>query len=141
MNTMTMRAFLQAVIANEITENVIAYAQNEIKKLDEKNDKKRKTKSKNQQANDEIKTVILDFMNENVTYTSPEITKYLNEYYETTEENTISTQKTSALMRQLVAEKSISIVENVKTSKGKVKGYIKNSAETETVEVEIDSEN
>ena len=139
MNTMTMRTFLQAVIANEITDEIITYAQNEIKKLDEKNDKKRKTKSKNQQANDEIKTVILDFMNENVTYTSPEITKYLNEYYETTEENAISTQKTSALMRQLIAEKSVSVIENVKTSKGKVKGYVKNSAETETVE--IDSEN
>lgn len=141
MNTMTMRAFLQAVIANEITDGIITYAQNEIKKLDEKNDKKRKTKSKNQQANDEIKTVILDFMDENVTYTSPEITKYLNEYYETTEENVISTQKTSALMRQLIAEKSVSVIENVKTSKGKVKGYVKNSAETKTIEIEIDSEN
>ena len=141
MNTMTMRAFLQAVIANEITDEIITYAQNEIKKLDEKNDKKRKTKSKNQQANDEIKTVILDFMDENVTYTSPEITKYLNEYYETTEENAISTQKTSALMRQLIAEKSVSVIENVKTSKGKVKGYVKNSAETKTIEIEIDSEN
>ena len=98
-NTMTMRTFLQAVIANEITDNIIAYAENEIKKLDEKNDKKRKTKSKNQKANDELKEMILDFMAENTTYTSPEIVKYLNDSLETTEENALSTQKISALMR------------------------------------------
>ncbi len=137
-NVMTMRYFLKAVIANKITENIVAYAQNEIKKLDEKNDKKRKTKSKNQQANDELKKMILDFMAEDTTYTSPEIVKDLNESLETTEENTLSTQKISALMRQLAENNLVSVVEKVKTSKGKVKGYVKKSV-VENVEDNVES--
>ena len=137
-NVMTMRAFLQAVIANEITDNIIVYAENEIKKLDEKNEKKKKTKSKNQKANDELKEMILDFMAEDTTYTSPEIVKYLNESLETTEENALSTQKISALMRQLAENKLVSVVEKVKTSKGKVKGYVKKSV-VENVEDDVEN--
>lgn len=144
-NTMTMRMFLQAVIANEITDNIIAYAENEIKKLDEKNDKKRKTKSKNQKANDELKEMILDFMAEDTTYTCPEIVKYLNDSLETTEENALSTQKISALMRQLAENNLVSVIEKVKTSKGKVKGYVKKSVvenvENDVENVEDDVEN
>ena len=137
-NVMTMRTFLQAVIANEITGNIIAYAENEIKKLDEKNEKKKKTKSKNQKANDELKEMILDFMAEDTTYTSPEIVKYLNESLETNEENALSTQKISALMRQLAENKLVSVVEKVKTSKGKVKGYVKKSV-VENVEDDVEN--
>ena len=124
----TMREFLTAVINASISEEVTAFANKEIDKLDKKNDKKKSTMTKDQKINAEIKAKILDFMTEETTYTSPEISKAMQSEFTEIE---ISTNKISALMRQLVVESKVSQIEKVKTSKGYVKGYVKKSAENE----------
>ena len=124
----TMREFLTAVINASISEEVTAFANKEIDKLNAKNDKKKTTMTKDQKINAEIKDKILDFMAEETTYTSPEIAKAMQSEFTEIE---ISTNKISALMRQLTAENKVNQIEKVKTSKGYVKGYVKKSAETD----------
>ena len=124
----TMREFLTAVINASISEEVTAFANKEIDKLNAKNDKKKTTMTKDQKINTEIKDKILDFMAEETTYTSPEIAKAMQSEFTEIE---ISTNKISALMRQLTAENKVNQIEKVKTSKGYVKGYVKKSAENE----------
>ena len=124
----TMREFLTAVINASISEEVTAFANKEIDKLNAKNDKKKITMTKDQKINAEIKDKILDFMAEETTYTSPEIAKAMQSEFTEIE---ISTNKISALMRQLTAENKVNQIEKVKTSKGYVKGYVKKSAENE----------
>lgn len=131
----TMREFLNAVINANVSDEITTFANKEIEKLDKKNDKKKSTMTKDQKVNAEIKTKILEFMTEETTYTSPEISKSMQEIFTEME---ISTNKISALMRQLVAENKVNQIEKVKTSKGYVKGYVKKSAEIPTIEVDID---
>ena len=122
----TMREFLTAVINASISEEVTAFANKEIDKLNAKNDKKKTTMTKDQKLNAEIKTKILDFMAEETTYTSPELAKAMQSEFAEME---ISTNKISALMRQLVTENKVNQIEKVKTSKGYVKGYVKKTDE------------
>ena len=131
----TMREFLTAVINANVSDEITTFANKEIDKLDKKNDKKKSTMTKDQKVNAEIKTKILEFMNAEVTYTSPELAKAMQEIFTEME---ISTNKISALMRQLTAENKVNQIEKVKTSKGYVKGYVKKSVEVPTIEVDID---
>ena len=124
----TMREFLTAVINANVSDEITTFANKEIDKLDKKNDKKKSTMTKDQKVNAEIKTKILEFMNAELTYTSPELAKAMQEIFTEME---ISTNKISALMRQLTAENKVNQIEKVKTSKGYVKGYVKKSAENE----------
>lgn len=131
----TMREFLTAVINANVSNEITTFANKEIDKLDKKNDKKKSTMTKDQKINAEIKTKILDFMTEETTYTSPELAKAMQEIFTEME---ISTNKISALMRQLTAESKVNQIEKVKTSKGYVKGYVKKSVEIPTTEIDID---
>ena len=111
----TMRDFLNAVVSAEISDEVTEYALNQIAKLDSKNEKKRTTLSTNQKNNEEIKDKILNEMETEKIYVASELAIL----YE------LSTQKISALMKQLVTEEKVEIIDNYKTPKGKVKGYRK----------------
>ena len=109
---MTNRDFFNAVINANISDELTDFAKSEIEKLDARNDKRRNTLTKEQKANEEIKVQILDFIG-NGKMVASEIANGLS----------LSTQKVSALCKQLVESDKLS-VEDVKIKgKGTVKGY------------------
>lgn len=111
---MTNREFLTAVSTADVADEIKAFAVEEIAKLDAKNFKRRNTLSKEQVANEELKGNMFRLLEENIgkAMTASEIAVALE----------ITTQKASALLRQLVASGSCEVCE-VKSGKSKVKGY------------------
>ena len=113
---MTSREFFTAVIEGKITDEIKEFAQLEIEKLDIKNAKRKSTESKTQKENKAISETILATMEKDKVYTASEVARMEIE-------GITSTQKASALLRQLV-ETGILTSEEVKIKgKGKVKGY------------------
>lgn len=109
---MTNRDFYKAVINGESNPEIVEFAKAEIEKLDARNEKRRNTLSKEQKANEEIKDKIVAFIGEHKMVAS-EIATGLE----------LSTQKVSALCKQLVESDRLS-VEDVKVKgKGTVKAY------------------
>lgn len=94
---MTQREFFNAVIAGNITEAEIQFANEALAKLDAKNEKRKGTQTKNQKANENIKTAIIALLTENETMTAKAVGQALE----------ITTQKASALLRQLVGAGTI----------------------------------
>ena len=114
--TMTSREFFKAVVEGNITVEVKDFAELQIRKLDNKNAKRKSTDSKTQKENREIKKTLLATMKKDKLYTASEIAGMGIE-------GITSTQKASALLRQMV-ETGILTSEEVKVKgKGKVKGY------------------
>ena len=110
---MTNRDFLTAVISGKITTNEIDFANAELAKLDKRNAKRRNTLTKEQKANEGVKVEIMAYIAEHANAVASEIATACG----------ISTQKASALCRQLVESGAI-VTEEVKVKgKGKVKGY------------------
>ena len=111
MTNMTEREFLNAVLAiPSVDETIAEYAKAGIAKLDVKNDKRKNTKSKEQIANDGIKEQIVAYLR-NGSAVAASVATALS----------ITTQKASALCRQLVDEGKVS----VKDAKAKGKGIVK----------------
>lgn len=106
---MTNREFFNAVIANEITEDVIAHATSEIAKLDERNAKRASKPSKKSLENEPIKAKILEVLS-----TEPKVASEVAELVG------ISPQKASALLRQI---EGLEVSEVKVPKKGKMKGY------------------
>ena len=106
---MTKREFLNAVIANVEVAEIVEFAQAEIAKMDARNAKRTSTPSKAQIANEPIKARIIEVL----TY-EPMTASEVAEKVE------ISTQKASALLRQI---DGLVITEVKVKGKGKVKGY------------------
>ena len=117
-NEMTMRQYHEAVVAGNITAEVIAKAQNEIAKLDAANAKRAATQSKKSKENEPIKQAIYDLLSEKGTMTSPDIAVAL-----TTEENEVSTSKASSMCRQMVEDGRLTVEEIKVPKKGKMKQY------------------
>ena len=113
---MTSREFFTAVIEGKINDEIKEFAQLQIEKLDSKNAKRKTTDSKTQKENKAIKTSLLATMEKDKVYTASEVAGMEIE-------GITSTQKASALLRQLVEEGKL-VSEEVKIKgKGKVKGY------------------
>lgn len=113
--TMTSREFFKAVVEGNITVEVKDFAELQIRKLDNKNAKRKSTDSKTQKENREIKKTLLTTFENDKIYIASEIVGRVD--------GISSTQKASALLRQLVEEGKL-ISEDVKVKgKGKVKGY------------------
>ena len=113
---MTYRDFYTAVSKANVSEDIAAFAVEALAKLDKKNEAKRNSTSPNQKANEDFKTDILADMeaNPNKVYTAKEIA----------DKFAVSTQKVSALLKQLVDTGKIVKYDKIKDSKGnKVKGY------------------
>ena len=106
---MTNREFFNAVISNEITEEVIAHATESLAKLDIRNAKRAERPSKTQIANEPIVKAIADLLTAEPTRAS-EIAEALG----------ISTQKASALVKKVEGVQSVDV--KVK-GKGTQKGY------------------
>ena len=106
---MTQREFLNAVVDANINEELTAYAQERIEKLDARNANRSSKPSKTAIANEPIKKAIAEMLTENPVTAS-----------EIAEKCEISTQKASALLRQIEGVKA---VELKVPKKSKVKGY------------------
>jgi methylphosphotriester-DNA--protein-cysteine methyltransferase len=106
---MTNREFFNAVVSNNITEEVIAHAENSLAKLDERNAKRRDKPSKTAIANEPIKAQIKSILTDE-PHTASEIANTVG----------ISPQKASALLRQI---DGLTVTEVKVKGKGKVKGY------------------
>jgi Fic family protein len=111
---MTYREFLNTIVSANISDEVTDFAKNEQDKLDARNEKRRNTLSKEQKANEEIKHSIVEYINGTVT--ASEVAGALN----------ISTQKASALLRQLVESGALVAGEVKVKGKGTVKTYTPN---------------
>lgn len=113
--TMTSREFYNAIISGAVTEQVVNYAKGQVKKLDEKNERRRTTTSKNQQENIELCEKIMQTLEKGRYYLASEVVAAV--------EGLKSTQKASALLAMLAEEGKI-IKEDVKVKgAGKKKGY------------------
>ena len=109
MTEMTKREFFEAVIANVENEDLVLFAEKEIEKMNERNAKRKNTPSKTAIANEPIKAQIVEVLTETPQSAS-----------EIAEKVGISTQKCSALLRQI---KNLTVTELKVKGKGKVKGY------------------
>lgn len=110
---MTIRLFLENVVAAEISDEMTAFAKERISKIDEKNERKKSTPNKRQSENEEIKAAILASMKNGKEYKASEIGVMFG----------ISTQKASALLVQLTKDGILETTEKREKGKGKVKVY------------------
>ena len=106
---MTNREFFNAVIANEITDEVITHATESLEKLDVRNAKRAERQTKTQIANEPIIKAIADLLTSEPMRAS-----------EIAEACGISTQKASALVKKVEGVQSVDV--KVK-GKGTQKGY------------------
>jgi predicted Rossmann fold nucleotide-binding protein DprA/Smf involved in DNA uptake len=110
---MTQREFLTAIASNEtLNAELVDFAKAMLVKADEKNAKRRETPNKTQLANEPIKAKILELIAEKPMVAS-DIAKELE----------ITTQKASALARQLVECGQLSVTDVKVKGKGSVKCY------------------
>jgi Fic family protein len=110
---MTTREFLNSVISANISDDVTAQAQAMIANLDKRNAKRASTPSKTAVANEPIKASIVDLFAKGESKTASEVAVAL----------TITTQKASALLRQLVENGTLTSTEVKVPKKGKCKAY------------------
>lgn len=106
---MTKREMFEAIVNGNVTEEVITMAQNEIAKMDERNARRKNTPSKTALANEPIKAHIVEVLTD-----TPQSASEIAEKVE------ISTQKASALLRQI---DGLTVTEVKIKGRGKVKGY------------------
>lgn len=120
----TMREFLERLIATEnLDAEIKEYAIAELDKMNERNEKRKNTPSKKQRENEELKKEILEFIKNNGETDTRNVSEKMN----------CSSQKASALLRQLV------IGGKIKSKMAKVDGKCKkvffiSNGETEATE-------
>lgn len=110
---MTNREFYNAIVNGTMNDEIKAFASEAIVKLDERNAKRNSRPSKTAIANEPIKEEILKLFAENQKLLASEVGTALN----------ISTQKASALLRQLVENGKLSVSETKVAKKGVQKIY------------------
>lgn len=113
---MTKREFMEMVIAETKNEELKVFAEKEIEKMDKANLKRSEKRAERKAENEPIKNAIVEYLNrtdEHDFVLASEVAKEVE----------ISTQKASALLRQLVEDGKVT-VEDVKVKgKGTKKGY------------------
>ena len=111
---MTEREFLTKVMAIEgVAEDVKAYAEAGIAKLDEKNAKRKNTETKAQRENKVLMGQVLETIEANGSMVASEVASVLE----------VSTQKASALCVLLVKEGKLKVTDKKVKNKGAVKCY------------------
>ena len=109
----TNRMALNLIINGNLTDEVKAWAQGEIAKLDAKNDKRKNTKSKEQIANEGIMNDIVAYIKGSGSQVASALASGLG----------ISTQKASALCKILVDGGELTVADVKVKGKGTVKCY------------------
>lgn len=112
---MTKRDFLKAVMNGEINDEIKAFAEEEIEKLDTANAKRREKTSKKREENKPL----LDQIYNEVLGEEPKTASEVAEVIQT------SVQKASSLLRALVEDGKAEAQEIKVPKKGKCKGYTK----------------
>lgn len=112
---MTKRDFLKAVMNGEINDEIKAFAEEEIEKLDTANAKRREKTSKKREENKPL----LDQIYNEILGEEPKTASEVAEVIQT------SVQKASSLLRTLVEEGKAEAQEIKVPKKGKCKGYTK----------------
>lgn len=115
---MTKRDFYTAIANGQITDEVKAAAEEYLVKMDEALEKRKNTMTKKQEENEAVKAQILEHLD-----TEPKTATTVGELVE------ISTQRASALLRQLVSDGKATVTDVKIPKKGVQKGYMKNFAE------------
>lgn len=110
---MTRREFLNAIVNGEMNEELKAFAAAEREKMDLANERRRNKVSKKAQENAPIKEAIVKAMTD-----EPQTATVIGEAVG------ISTQKASALLRQLVDAGEVAKVDVKIKGKGTQKGYL-----------------
>ena len=111
----TERVFLEGIVEGAVvTAEQAAFAKEAIEKLDKRNEKRAATPSKTAIANVPIKAAITEFLKEKKAYFPASIIAQAVE---------ITTQKASALCRQLVEENVLAVADAKIKGKGTVKAY------------------
>lgn len=110
---MTVREFLAKVIATSTDAEIVAKAKELTENLDKANVRRASKPSKTQIENEPIKASILEFLAGGKVQTAPEIAVAVG----------ISTQKASALAKQLVEVGKVVQSEIKVPKKGKMKAY------------------
>ena len=114
--TMTSRTFYMNVVNANISDEMTAFAMSALEKLDKRNNSRKEKGTKTQHENTAIKSAIINAMDRGTTYTAAEISSLGID-------GITSTQKASALMRQLVESGEVTETTVKIKGKGKVKGY------------------
>lgn len=109
----TVREFLNNILNGKITEADTAMAQVMLKKLDERNEKRKNTPTKTQKENAPVKEQILAYVVEHPHTVAASVGAAMS----------ITTQKASALLRQLVADGFLTVADTKVKGKGMVKSY------------------
>ena len=109
---MTYREMLTSIVNGTINEEVIEKATERLEKLDAENEKRKNRVSKKALENEPVKVRILEVLGEEPK-TATEIGKEVE----------ISTQKASALLRQLVEDGKVEKTDVKVKGKGTQKGY------------------
>lgn len=110
---MTQREFFAKVIATSTDAEIVAKAKELTENLDKKNAQRASKPSKTQIENEPIKVSILEFLEGGKVQTAPEIAVAVG----------VSTQKASALAKQLVESGKLVQSEIKVPKKGKMKAY------------------
>ena len=109
----TQRDFLEVIIRTVESQEIVDFAKDEIQKLDKRNAKRRSSQTAKQKENEAIKEKILESLSAKEITLASDVAK----------EQKISTQKASALLRQLAIDELVA-QEDVKVkSRGVLKGY------------------
>lgn len=110
----TTRDFLNSIIANEAVSDIDkVQARLMLAALDKRNEKRKNTPSKTQQANEPIKANILAYVSEHHNALAAEIATAC----------AVSTQKVSALCKQMVEAGALTVADVKVKGKGTVKAY------------------
>ena len=115
---MTKREFYNAIANGQMTDELMDYATEQIARMDSANEKRKNTLSKKQEENEAVKAEMLKHLG-----TEPMTATTVGELMG------ISTQKASALLRQLVNDGKATATEVKIPKKGTQKGYVKNFTE------------
>jgi len=110
---MTMREFYTAIVEGKITDEVIAKATAEIEKLDARNEKRKGENSKRAKENEPIKAEILDYIKTNGKSVASAIGIGIGQ----------STNKVSALCKQMVEAGTLAVSVHKEKGKSKVNAY------------------
>lgn len=110
---MTKREFLNAIVNADLDATLKEYALQEIDKLDKRNQQKSSKPTKKQLENESVKLEILSKLEGKEPTILSEIAEMLD----------ISTQKASALCRQLASDEKLKVTEVKVKNRGKLKAY------------------
>ena len=110
---MTNREFYNSIINNTISAEVVAMAKAELDKLDARNEKRRNTPTKVQEANVGVKEAIKGYLATVKSALASEIATACG----------VSTQKVSALCKQMVENSEIKVADVKVKGKGTLKAY------------------